>query len=487
MTTSDLPEKNSSVVSVPGLPQAAKENIKSVAVVGAGMAGLVAAYELARSGHDVQVLEARSRPGGRIHTWRDFPSGLYAEAGASTIAEHHKLTRQYISELSLSVRPVVVEASEALLHLGGRTTTFADAFNNPDTIPIALSGAEKGKSPAKLWREATHSVRAILDRQGETTGWDTVAATYARLTLHEFLEQAGWSDEAITLFSIASQRQIRLERPAVDELRDLIGHARSETFEIVGGADRLPYALFHRLADRVRFGARVLSVHTTKDDVAITWATASGEQAVSRADYAIIAAPIPALSVINFHPALSRAKVRAMRATHYGPAVALAALYDNRFWEMSPYQLKAGGTTCTDLPTRRLTYPTYPTDGTLRGILQTVHAWHPDSGVWAAMDHDSRIRQFAADTAVIHAAAGPMASAGIEHAVSYSWGADPYSGGNVALFPLAEQLEHLVALASSEHRRLVFAGEHTSSLHGTVEGAAQSGMRAASEIHHAVV
>lgn len=486
MTTPDLPENNSSVVSVPGLPQAAKENIKRIVVVGAGMAGLVAAYELTRSGHDVLVLEARSRPGGRILTWRDFPSGLYAEAGASTVAEHHKLTRQYIAELGLSTRAIQVEANEALLHLGGRTATFADAFNNPDTIPIALSGTEKGKSPAKLWREATHSVRAILDRQGDTLGWNSVAATYARLTLHEFLEQAGWSDEAITLFSIANQRQIRLERPAVDELRDLIGHARSETLEVVGGADRLPYALFHRLADRVRFGARVLSVHTAKDDVAITWMTASGEQAVSRADYAIITVPVPAASVIDFHPALSRAKIRAMRATHYGPAVAVAAQYDTRFWELSPYQLKAGGTTCTDLPTRRITYPAYSPDGTQRGILHTVHAWQPDSGVWAAMDHQARVRQFAADVAVIHAAAGHMSSAGLEHAMSYNWSADPYSGGNVALFPMAEQLEHLVALASSEHR-LVFAGEHTSSLHGTVEGAAQSGYRAASEVHHAAV
>lgn len=486
MTTPDLPEKNSSVVSVPGLPQTAKEQSKRVIVVGAGMAGLVAGYELARSGHDVHLLEARSCPGGRIRTWRDFPSGLHAEAGASIIAEHHKLTRQYISELGLSVRQIAVESPEALLHLNGRTSTFADAFANPETIPVVLTGAEKGKSPAKLWREATHSVRAILDRQGEISGWDTVAATYARLTLHEFLELAGWSDEAITLFSIASQRQIRLERPAVDELRELIGHARSEIYEIVGGADRLPYALFHRLADRVRFGARVLSVHTSKDDVAITWMATSGEHVVSRADYAIFTVPIPAMTAIQFHPALSRAKVRAMRAAHYGPAVAVAAQYDTRFWELTPYQLKAGGTSCTDLPTRRVTYPTHAPEGTSRGILHTVHAWQPDSGIWAAMDHDSRIRQFAADVAVIHAASGQLSSAGLEHARSYSWGADPFSGGNVAQFPLTDQLEHLVALASPEHR-LVFAGEHTSSLYGTVEGAAQSGMRAASEIYHAAV
>ena len=54
-----------------------------VAVVGAGIAGLVAAYELMRAGHTVSVFEASARAGGRVRTRRDaFGDGLYVEEGA---------------------------------------------------------------------------------------------------------------------------------------------------------------------------------------------------------------------------------------------------------------------------------------------------------------------------------------------------------------------------------------------------------------------
>lgn len=467
-----------SVVSRGNAP--AKSAAKRVVVIGAGMAGLVAAYELARSGHDVQVLEARDRPGGRVHTWRGFACGLYAEAGAAHIGEHHPLTRRYLAELGLATRPVAVDDPQALLHLSGRTMTFADAANNPEHLPVELTGTEKDKSPAKLWREATHSVRAVLDREGRERGWQSIAATYARLTLHEFLEQAGCSDAAINLLAVASQREIRLECPAVGELRELIGHATSATLEIVDGADRLPTQLFARLADRVRFGAQVTAVHTFKDDVAVTFATAAGQSAAVRADYAVITVPVPVALGMHFQPHLSRAKVRAMRAVHYGPAVTVAAQFASRFWEDKPYSLAAGGTTCTDLPTRRITYPTYAPVGTARGTLRMAHAWQPDTGTWAAMDPRARVHQFATDVAAIHQASPSY----LEYGLSHSWGDDPHAGGNVAVFPLAEHQAHLAALAASEHR-LLFAGEHTSAHHGTIEGAVESGIRVAAEIHQA--
>ena len=57
-----------------------------VLVLGAGLAGLSAAYELQNLGHTVSVLEAQSRPGGRVRTLREpFAPGFYAEAGAEWI------------------------------------------------------------------------------------------------------------------------------------------------------------------------------------------------------------------------------------------------------------------------------------------------------------------------------------------------------------------------------------------------------------------
>ena len=79
---------------------------KRVIVVGAGLSGLCAAYELDALGHDVTVLEAQDRPGGRVHTLRSpFSDGLYAEAGASRIPTSHDLTLAYARLFALPLVP----------------------------------------------------------------------------------------------------------------------------------------------------------------------------------------------------------------------------------------------------------------------------------------------------------------------------------------------------------------------------------------------
>jgi monoamine oxidase len=70
-----------------------KNTAKKIIIIGAGLAGLSAAYELTQAGHDVIVLEAQKRPGGRVRTLRDpFPDGLYVDAGATRIPNHHHFT-----------------------------------------------------------------------------------------------------------------------------------------------------------------------------------------------------------------------------------------------------------------------------------------------------------------------------------------------------------------------------------------------------------
>jgi monoamine oxidase len=79
---------------------------RKVLILGAGMAGLVAGYELTKLGHDVTILEARSRPGGRVHTLREpFSDGLFAEEGAARIPENHDLTLKYVNVFQLPLEP----------------------------------------------------------------------------------------------------------------------------------------------------------------------------------------------------------------------------------------------------------------------------------------------------------------------------------------------------------------------------------------------
>jgi monoamine oxidase len=80
---------------------------KKILIIGAGMAGLCAGYELTQLGHDVTILEARTRPGGRVHTLREpFSDGLYAEAGAARIPDNHDLTLKYVKLFGVTLEPM---------------------------------------------------------------------------------------------------------------------------------------------------------------------------------------------------------------------------------------------------------------------------------------------------------------------------------------------------------------------------------------------
>lgn len=81
-------------------------NAKKIIVIGAGMSGLVAAYELVRVGHDVTILEARDRIGGRVLTIRSpFSNNHFAEGGAARIKPSHNLTLGYANHFNLNLDP----------------------------------------------------------------------------------------------------------------------------------------------------------------------------------------------------------------------------------------------------------------------------------------------------------------------------------------------------------------------------------------------
>ena len=108
---------------------------RKVLILGAGMAGLVAAYELTKLGHDVTVLEARTRPGGRVHTLREpFSDGLFAEEGAARIPENHDLTHKYVKEFELPLEPFYPSQLHALrFDRGGREEVPIDGFTDAMT------------------------------------------------------------------------------------------------------------------------------------------------------------------------------------------------------------------------------------------------------------------------------------------------------------------------------------------------------------------
>src|SRR5213079_3300681 len=94
---------------------------KKILIIGAGMAGLSAGYELSQAGHDVTILEARLRPGGRVYTLRaPFSDGLYAEAGAGRIPITHTLTLDYVKRFKLELDPFLPQSGADVFLWRGR-------------------------------------------------------------------------------------------------------------------------------------------------------------------------------------------------------------------------------------------------------------------------------------------------------------------------------------------------------------------------------
>lgn len=93
---------------------------KEIVVIGAGLAGLVAAYELEKAGHKVTIVEAQERVGGRVLTLRDFAGGQHADAGAARIPEDHDLTHKYIKEFALELIPFYPTSGKFMRFRNGR-------------------------------------------------------------------------------------------------------------------------------------------------------------------------------------------------------------------------------------------------------------------------------------------------------------------------------------------------------------------------------
>jgi len=142
---------------------------KKVLILGAGMAGLVAAYELSKSGHEVTVLEARTRPGGRVHTLREpFSDGLFAEEGAARIPENHDLTLKYVKEFGLPLEPFYPSRLNAVrFDRGRREEVPIDGFTDAMTRNY---GGELGGSPER-WQKIVGGTdllpKAFAQRLGE--------------------------------------------------------------------------------------------------------------------------------------------------------------------------------------------------------------------------------------------------------------------------------------------------------------------------------
>ena len=446
---------------------------KKVVIIGAGMAGLVAAYELARQVHQPVILEAQNRVGGRVHTLRDFAPGLYGEAGAMRIPRVHELTLAYVEKFGLQLRPFVMGNPKGLVYVGGQRMTAEEAGLEPDRLGFEVAEHERGRSHSAMWDDATRDLREMLERDGDAA-WDEIVRQYDQYSLREFLVLKGFSEGAIEMYGVMNFVEADMNNACVEELREDLGRAFEDMQEIVGGMDLLPAGFYGELEDRIRFGAEVFALDQDADGVTIHFKTEAGRY-TERGDYAICAIPFSVLRQVEVLAPFSREKQRAIRQLNYSASTKVLFQVRERVWETDDGIY--GGATVTDLPIRRINYPT-PNPDTGRGVLLASYTWSQDASRWGAMDEETRQEEALDDVSRIHPRIRDVYEVGASHA----WDNDRWANGAFALFAPEQQTELQADIVQPEGR-IYFAGEHCSLYHAWIQGALESGIRAALEIH----
>ncbi len=458
----------------PGDPKTPR---KTVIVVGAGLAGLAAAWELVQLGHDVTVLEAQTRPGGRVFTLRSpFTDGLYAEAGAISYSDsfHHMV--RYVKTFGLPSAQLGPRGGAPVFHLRGKRFTVKPG-EKPDW-PYDLAPDEKGLGIVPLLVKYF----SLTDKLGDPTdpAWrPEVFKDWDRVTLAQWLSAQGASRDAIELLSASLwwghgwDEVSALHRLTSDVALFLMGQ---KAYVIPGGTDLLAQAFAKALRDRISYGAPVLAVEQTAGGVRVVVRQGGTEEAMT-ADRLIVTTPVPALRRIRFTPELGAVKRKAADALEYSPVTRVYLQSRRRFWA----DVGEAGGAWTDLPIGAVAEHPFvrADDAGPRGVLE-CHVKGDKALRLDAMDEAERLASSAREMEKVH----PGFLHDVEGGASYSWGTDPWAGGGYPVWKPGQLLEWLPELARPESR-VHFAGEHTSWLSRTMEGALESGNRAAREVHEA--
>lgn len=453
---------------------------RKIVVIGAGLAGLSAAYELIQAGHEVTILEARMRPGGRVFTMREpFADGLYAEAGAMQVFDSHQWTMKYIKLFGLELDSIKPSGLTSIVYIGGKRIAITPG--KEVSWPIALSAEERKLArlgQRGLWEAyvvpALSEVRDAEER-GQLPG---ALRKYDQITFSEFLRGRGASPAAVSLLRLGLPAGLGDGSDAVSAL-DLLREAwhreqRKQSFTIRGGTDQLPRSFATRLSEQIIYGAPVIAIEQDSATAKVVCSQA-GLRRTFTVDHVVCAVPFSVLRRIEVAPRFSREKQLAIEQLEYTSVARVYLQTKKKFWLAEGLS----GSASTDLAIMNVSERSINQPGP-RGILESYLAGAPARRL-TAMRTSERIRTTLRGMETIF----PDLPQYFEGGASKCWDEDEWSRGAYAWFRRGQMSSLLPHIANSEGR-IHFAGEHASTSPGWMQGALESGNRAAGEIITAI-
>ncbi len=435
------------------------------------MAGLAAGDILARAGHDVVILEAQNRAGGRIHTLHgQFAEGLYVEAGANRFFDTHDLTMSYCRRFELPLIDFQGGKQPAKYWIDLHAW-YADSETPKE---LDLTAEEQSLEPHEL---VGRYVATWLEKMGDPVRDfpPPDLMSLDEVSYAEFLRRQGASRGAIRLIGADFNVGSGVEgASALWMLRNLaLDRHRRKAFKVMGGNDRLPLALARLLSDRIRYGAVVVGLKQDLQGVEVRYRQSYAEQ-VERFDRVVCTLPFPVLRGLTISPGFSAGKERAIDQVPYASMVKVFLQSRHRFWEKHG----TSGFATTDIPQTEIWNVTEGETGR-RGVLLAYVGGRMAQNLSSLPEHE-RLRIILERLAPVF----PELRENYEGGFTKAWDIDPWALGAGAWYGVG-QIGSLYPHVASVEGLVHFAGDHASPWPGWVQGALHSAHRAAQEVHEA--
>jgi monoamine oxidase len=466
-----------------------------VIILGAGIAGLVSAYEMGRAGFKCTVLEARERPGGRNWTLRGgsklvfndgtsqectFDEGNYFNCGPARLPSIHKNMLGYCGELGVELEVEVNASRRTLLQndnvFDGKPIRQGQALN--DTRGHIAELLAKCVQQGALDQAFTQDDHAMLLEFLKSYGALGKNYQYTGSSRSGDRQLPGAGDQIEIPrepLSFSDLLKSQFCRPMLfEEMLDM----QPTMFQPVGGMDRIPYAFARALGKVVRYNSPISEIRKTPEGVRVLYRDGeSGAIRSMEAPYCICTLP---LSILRTIPNDLAPRVKsAIEQVTYDSAYKVA-WESRRFWEQDGDEIYGGISALTTGPISMVWYPSAKLMSK-RGVLVSGYSMENWDDFGKLPSYEAKIAASRAAVEKLH----PGKSTELEKPIYMSWGKVPYNLGSWVSrgpnYPPRNDADYF----NGPYRefivpddRIYFAGDHCSHIIGWQEGAALAAQRA---------
>lgn len=492
-----------------------------IGILGGGLAGMCAAYELRKLGADITIFEASNdRIGGRVYTFYfDQEGKYYGELGAAQIPATHETTWHYINLFGLDTSSISSAKQNNFLYVHNtrlRTTASIEQYIYPK---YDLSAQEKSTSWNNLNSYANTSLLLQLppDIRAELISilpaYSTDITSLMEMSLRTNYESLGLSQGAIRLLSSVNPVSGSLLSISYDEIAsNAYTLDYLNTYRIKGGNINLGLAFCHSFDSdhpsgyahippvscgnvSLKMGHKVTGIYQSdyRNKIVIKFVNKSdGADAADIFDYIICALPFTALRTIEIKPFFSNRKMQAIQELNYIDSMKSLFLCNRRFWERkTDYGNMAGGVSYTDLPIQSIIYPE---DDNIRpniltgsmeqaGVLSASYNLAQNATSLGGMTEEERYEIIRQNVEEVHGLPRGYLCPLVEMYKTVHWNSEPLSRGAYAFaLPGQKRLFSYEMQRPEYNERVYFAGEHVSAKHGSIQGALSSAKEAANRL-----